>query len=323
MAVDLLMVALGLLALVLAGDALVRGAVAMSLRLGIPALIVSLTVVAFGTSAPEMMVSVVAVLDDAPALALGNVIGSNIANVLLVLGLPALLVRVRTDESDCRKDYLLMLGAAALLIVLALMGPIRWPQALLLLAVLAAVVASQVRAAILFRARKPSTDDREDIDLEVQLTPMPVLRMVMLLAVGLAGLPLGAHYLVDGATGIALSFGISEAVIGLTLVAVGTSLPELATSITAALKGRADVALGNVIGSNIFNILAILGVAGLVGPLPVPAQMLHFDLWVMLAVSLLVGPFVFRGWPIGRRAGAALVAIYAAYVAALALGVAQ
>lgn len=308
--------------LVLAGEALVRGAVALSLRLGIPALIVGLTVVAFGTSAPEMMVSVVALLDGAPTLALGNVIGSNISNILLVLGLPALLAAIRTDEQDLRKDHAFMLGTAVLFIALAFAGPIRWPQALLLLAVLAAMIASQVRAALIFRAR-PAPISGEDLDIEGVPAPMPWSRLAAYLAVGLVVLPLGAHLLVSGATGIARAFGISEAVIGLTLVAVGTSLPEIATSITAALRGRADLALGNVIGSNIFNILAILGVAGLVGPLPMPAQMLRFDLWIMLAVSLLLGPFLWRGWPISRLVGLGFVGLYASYVVALIAGAGQ
>jgi cation:H+ antiporter len=315
----------GLLALVAAGDALVRGAEALSLRLGIPALIVGLTVVAFGTSAPEMVVAVVAVLSGAPALALGNVVGSNIANILLVLGLPALLVAVRTDVADCRKDYSFMLGTAVLLIVLAFAGPIGWPQALLLLAVLAAMMASQVRAAMTFRAmraRVPPAGE-EDIDIEATPAPMSWPRIALFLAAGLAGLPVGAQLLVSGAVDIARVLGVSEAVIGLTLVAVGTSLPELATSVAAALRGRADVALGNVIGSNIFNILAILGVAGLVGSLPMPAQMLRFDLWVMLAVALVLGPFVFRRRQIGHIAGAAFVALYAGYVVVLGLGAGQ
>lgn len=318
---DILAIAFGLLALVLAGDALVRGAEALSLRLGIPALIVGLTVVAFGTSAPEMMVSVVAVIDGAPALALGNVVGSNIANILLVLGLPALLVGIRTDESDYRKDYTFMLGTAVLFIALALAGPIRWPQALLLLAVLVAMTASQVRAALTFRARVPVPGE-EDIELVGSPATMSAARMAVLLAAGLVGLPFGAHYLVEGATGIARTIGLSEAVIGLTLVAVGTSLPELATSVAAALKGRADVALGNVIGSSIFNVLAILGVSGLVGPLSMPPEMLRFDVWVMLAVALVLGPFVFRRLPITRGVGLALVAAYVVYVVALATGVA-
>jgi len=316
--VDLLYVALGLVALVLAGDLLVRGAVALAARMEIPALIVSLTVVAFGTSAPEMVVSVVAVVNGAPALALGNVVGSSIANILLVLGLPALLVRIRTDENDCRRDYLFMLATAALFIALAFAGPIGWPQALFLLAVLVVMTTSQVRAALAFRAHRAPP---KDAGLGPRPAQMPRPLIALLIAVGLVGLPLGAHWLVGGATGIARAFGISEAVIGLTLVAVGTSLPELATSVTAALKGRADVALGNVIGSNILNVLAILGVAGLVGPLTMPEQMLRFDLWVMLAVSLALGPYVFRRWPIGRGTGGAMVAAYAAYVVGLATGV--
>lgn len=317
MAQDLLMVAGGLLILVLAGEALVRGAVALSLRLGIPAVIVGLTVVAFGTSAPEMMIAVVAVLENSPALALGNVVGSNIANVLLVLGLPALLATVHTQGHAIGKDYLMMLGATGLLIALAWSGPIAWPQAALMLGVLALMIFTQIRAAIRHRTQ-PS-----EIDIEAGPPAVPGLLLVTYLVVGLAGLPLGAHLLVLGATDIARAFGISEAVIGLTLVAVGTSLPEIATSVTAALRGRADLALGNVIGSNIFNILAILGVAGLVGPLPMPARMLHFDLWVMLAVSVLLGVFLWRRMPVGQLAGIGLLGLYAVYVAALAMGAGQ
>ncbi|WP_372840891.1 calcium/sodium antiporter, partial [Phaeovulum sp.] len=250
MAIDLLSLAAGLVLLIFAGDALVRGAVELAHRLGIPALVVSLTVVAFGTSAPEMMVSVVAVLDGAPALALGNVIGSNIANVLLVLGLPALLVVIRTDESDYHRDYLFMMGTTALFIALALVGPIHWPQALLLLGVLAVMTGFTVREALAVRARRSAPEEEDDdIDVPAKGPQMPGWRMAAMLAAGLIGLPLGAHFLVEGATGIARAIGISEAVIGLTLVAVGTSLPELATSVTAAVRGRADVALGNVIGS--------------------------------------------------------------------------
>ncbi len=322
MAGDLFSLVAGLLVLIFAGDALVRGAVELARRLGIPALIVSLTVVAFGTSAPEMMVSVVAVLDGAPTLALGNVIGSNIANVLLVLGLPALFVVIRTNESDFRRDYLFMLGTTALFIALALTGPIHWPQALLLLAILAAMTASQAREALAFRTRRPAPGE-EDLDLPAVPATMPGWRMVLLLAAGLFGLPLGAHLLVEGATGIARAIGISEAVIGLTLVAIGTSLPELATSVTAAIRGRADVALGNVIGSNVLNILAILGVAGLVGEIPIPVQMTQFDIWVMLAVALALGPYVMGGRPIGRVTGLVMVAGYAGYVLALTTGVMQ
>lgn len=308
MLIDLLKIAAGLGLLVVAGDFLVRGAVNLALRLGIPGLIVGLTVVAFGTSAPEMMVSVAAVLRDQPAIALGNVIGSNTANILLVLGIPAVIAAIRTSETDVRESYLIMLGASVLFIVLAFMGPIGWTHALILLGALGLILTRQIRQALAHRAA------REEEEIEGADLHMGWGKILMFLALGLTGLPFGADFLVDGASAIARDFGISEAVIGLTLVAVGTSLPELATSITAAIKGRADMALGNVIGSNIFNLLGILGVAGLVGQMPVPPAMLRLDLWVMLGVAVLIAPFIFYRWPFTRMIGVGLIAIYAAYV---------
>lgn len=317
MIIDLVFVTAGLALLVVAGDLLVRGAVNLSLRLGIPALIVGLTVVAFGTSAPEMMVSVAAVLRNAPGIALGNVIGSNTANILLVLGIPALISVIRTDENDMRKSYLMMIAASVLFILLCFMGPIRWPHALILLFGLALILGDQIREALAHRANRNVTDEVALGGVDLQ---MPWARIGAYLLAGLIGLPLGADLLVDSATNIARDFGISEAVIGLTLVAVGTSLPELATSVTAAIKGRADVALGNVIGSNIFNLLAIIGVAGLVGPLEVPAQMLQLDLWVMVCASLLIAPFIFYQWPFRRLVGSAFTALYALYLIVLVTG---
>ncbi|WP_415182050.1 calcium/sodium antiporter [Phaeovulum sp.] len=311
---DLFEIAAGLALLVVAGDFLVRGAVNMSLRLGIPALIVGLTVVAFGTSAPELMVSVTAVLDGVPGIALGNVVGSNTANILLVLGLPAIIAVIRTDEHDMRKSYLTMLATALLFIAICFLGPIGWGDALVLLAALTLMLWDQITDALAHRA------EREDTPLEGADLHMRWTRIAFFVGLGLVGLPLGADFLVDGATDIARAYGISEAVIGLTLVAVGTSLPELATSITAAVKGRADVALGNVVGSNIFNLLCIIGIAGLVGPMAVPAQMLRLDLWVMLGVTLLIAPFIFYHLPFRRTVGFGFVGLYAAYVVALMSG---
>lgn len=306
--IDLVKIVAGLGLLVVAGDMLVKGAVNLSLRLGIPALIVGLTVVAFGTSAPEMMVSVAAVLDQSPAIALGNVIGSNTANVLLVLGIPALISVIRTDEHDLRESYLIMMAASVLFIALCFVGPLGWLHALVLLGALAAVLYRQISQALAHRA------GRDEAEVEMADLHMTWGRIGAFIAAGLVGLPFGASFLVDGASEVARAFGISEAVIGLTLVAVGTSLPELATSVTAAMKGRADVALGNVIGSNIFNLLGIIGVAGLFGRLDVPPGMLRFDLWVMLAASVLIVPFIFRQVPFTRAVGVGFVAVYAAYV---------
>lgn len=306
---------LGLVMLLLAGDALVKGAVNLSLRLGVPALIVSLTIVAFGTSAPELLISVQAVLDNAPGLALGNVVGSNTANILLVLGIPALMATMHTSECNTRKTYVFMLLASVLFIALAYRGVFDWVASVVLLGALALVLGDAFRDAHLHR-----NADKVDSDLEEPEgadPEMPLWRILVFLALGLVGLPLGAGLLVENATIIAQQFGVSDTVIGLTLVAVGTSLPELATTVMAALRRQADVALGNVIGSNMFNLLAIIGIAGLVGPIPVDPEFLRFDLWVMLGASLLLAPFVFAGWNITRVWGIILSVLYVGYIVLL------
>jgi len=296
--------------LVLAGDALVRGAVNLSLRLGIPALVVGLTVVAFGTSAPEMLVSVQAVLNNAPGIALGNVVGSNIANILLVLGIPALITTIHSSRLGLTRGYVTMLLASALFIALAFVGPFsRW-HALVLLAGLGLMLWDSYRSAM---AHRETADDA----LEGADPAMAWWKIGAFIVVGLIGLPLGAGFLVDGASNIARDLGISETVIGLTLVAVGTSLPELATSVIAAFKKRAEVAMGNVIGSNIFNLLGIVGVAGLVGDIPVPDSMLRVDLWVMLGASLLLIPFILLRSDITRLVGVVFLAAYVGYTVSL------
>jgi cation:H+ antiporter len=313
-----IMVALGLVILLLAGDALVKGAVNLSLRLGIPALIVSLTVVAFGTSAPELLISVNAVLNDKAGLALGNVVGSNTANVLLVLGIPAILSVLHTSGCKCGKSYLQMLGASVLFIALAFRGSFDWIAGLILLAALALMLGDALRDALSHRrdaAIKALSEADFIEDVEGADPDMPWWQIVTFLLLGLVGLPLGADILVDNASILAMRYGISEAAIGLTLVALGTSLPELATTVMAALRKQADVALGNVIGSNMFNLLAIIGITALVGEVPVNAEFLTFDLWVMLAASLILIPFVFLGRDIGRVWGILLTSAYVGYVA--------
>jgi cation:H+ antiporter len=307
---DWVYVGIGLVILLLAGDSLVKGAVNLSLRLGVPALIVSLTIVAFGTSAPELLISIQAIADGVPGLALGNVVGSNTANVLLVLGVPALLATLHTSEYETRNSYLQMLAASVLFIVLCFFGPFTWVSGVILLTALAAMLLHAARAAN--KHRKAACDD-EDVEGADPNLGWP--KIAVFLVLGLIGLPLGASLLVEGSTSIARTFGISETVIGLTLVAIGTSLPELATTVMAALRRQADVALGNVIGSNMFNLLGIMGVASLVGDIPVDPQFLSFDLWVMLASTLLLVPFVFLKVDINRIWGVALAALYLTYLA--------
>lgn len=309
--------ALGLLILLLAGDALVKGAVNLSLRVGIPALIVSLTIVAFGTSAPELLISINAVLLDKPGLALGNVVGSNTANILLVLGIPALLFGLHTSGCETRKTYVFMLVGSALFIGLAFLGEFTLVSGLILLAALAFVLTDSLLEARNHRRETTALallDAQDSEDIEGADPDMPWWQIIVFLVLGLIGLPLGADLLVDNASIIARQYGVSDTVIGLTLVALGTSLPELATTVMAALRRQADVALGNVIGSNMFNLLAIIGVTTLVGPIPVDPGFLQFDLWVMLGASLLIIPFVFFKQDIGRIWGVILTGLYLAYV---------
>jgi cation:H+ antiporter len=312
MLMDVVYVVAGLVLLVLAGDALVRGSVNLSLRLGIPPLIVGLTVVAFGTSAPELLVSVQAIMNDAPGIALGNVVGSNIANVLLVLGIPAIISTIHSSTLGVSRGFITMLAATALFIGLCFLGPITWWHAGILLIGLALMIGDNIHS-----ARQHRNLAAEEEELEGADPSAPWWKIVIFLILGLIGLPLGAGFLVDGASNIARLYGISETVIGLTLVAVGTSLPELATSVIAAFKKQADVAMGNVIGSNVFNLLGIIGVAGFVGPIPVPDSMLTQDLWVMAAASLLLIPFILMRFNITRIVGVAFVATYVAYTVSL------
>lgn len=314
-----LLSALGLVILLLAGDALVKGAVNLSLRIGIPALIVSLTIVAFGTSAPELLIAIDAALEGKPDIAMGNVVGSNIANVLMVLGIPALLATMHTSECNTRKTYVFMLMATVLFIGLAFTGQFGVWQSLILLAGLSLVLMDALREARSHRKQSSiaaAADEQDDLeDVEGADPDMPWWQISVFLVLGLIGLPLGADLLVDNASIIAREYGVSETVIGLTLVALGTSLPELATTVMSALRRQADVALGNVIGSNIFNLLAIVGIAGLVAPIPVAAEFLQFDLWVMLGAALILAPFVFFKQDVTRAWGIGLSALYLTYIA--------
>ena len=305
---------LGLVILLLAGDALVKGAVNLALRVGIPALIVSLTIVAFGTSAPELLISIKAALDGVPGIALGNVVGSNTANVLMVLGIPALIAVMHTAEHDSRKSYLVMLASTVLFIGLAFRGSFDWIAGLILLAALALALGDNIVDSLRHRREGAAASEDDEEEPEGADPDMAGWKVGLFLVLGLVGLPLGANLLVESATEIARMFGVSETVIGLTLVAIGTSLPELATTVMAALRRQADVALGNVIGSNMFNLLAIIGIAALIKPMDVDPEFLRYDLWVMLGSTLILIPFVFFRQNIGKVWGVILSALYVGYV---------
>lgn len=300
---------LGLVILVFGGDALVKGAVNLALRLGIPALVVGLTVVAFGTSAPELLVSINAALAGQAGIAVGNVVGSNIVNILLILGLPLLITTIRSSELDTRRGYVVMLLTTVLYIGLAFTGPLTWWHGLILLAGLLAMLWDNYRVSMAYRQSGVNDDE----DVEGADDSMSWAKIIFLVIAGLIGLAVGARFLVDSAVNIATAWGVSDTIIGLTLVALGTSLPELVTSIIAAIRRQADVAMGNVIGSNIFNILSILGITSLVADIPIDPMILRFDNFFMLAVSLLLVPFVFMKRDMGRKTGITFVAIYVGY----------
>lgn len=310
---DVLMVAGGLVLLVIGGDLLVRGAVGLSLRLGIPTLLISLTVVAFGTSAPELLIGIKSALSGVPGLALGNVVGSNIANVLLVLGIPALITPLVTGCESSTRSFTVMMIASLLFIALCFLGPLSVGHGLVLLTGLTVVLFDNYRSGMRARAKGGVEDD----DIDTTTASEPPLKLGLFLLAGVISLPLGAQFLVSGAESIARAAGVSDAVIGLTLVAVGTSLPELATTVMAAIRRQAGVALGNVIGSNIFNLLGIMGVTALVAPIPVDPLFLQVDLWIMLGASAALLPFVFFGRKIGRVAGLGFLALYVLFIVTL------
>jgi cation:H+ antiporter len=323
MLAQLALFTLGLVLLIAGARALVRGASKLALSLGISPLVVGLTIVAMGTSAPEVAVSVGAALDGRTELAVGNVVGSNIFNVLFILGLSALIQPLAVNAQLIRQEVPIMIGASLILVLLAVDGRIGRFESALLLLLLAAYTAFLI---VQSRRETQATRDEyaEALPVDRAWDRHWAVQSALVLA-GLALLVLGSNWLVDAATAMARAFGVSELVIGLTIVAAGTSMPEVATSVTAALKGERDIAVGNVVGSNIFNILGCLGVAGLAadGGLPVPPPALAFDLWVMLAVTFACLPVFLSGRRIARWEGALFIGYYLAYTAFLVLAARQ
>ena len=304
----------GLIYLLLAGDLLVRGSVALARRARIPPVIVGLTIVAFGTSAPELFVSLQAAVQGHAGISIGNVVGSNIANALIVLGVPALLAPTGATRDSTRGDIVWMLGASLLFVAFCFTGPFGLWKGMLLLALLTAMlVHSSTRA-----RREPSEEAEEELE---HLLGLPAQRrmITLFLLLGAVGLPLGAYLMVDGAVQLAEALGVTDAVIGLSVVALGTSLPELATTVAAAIRRHADVAIGNVIGSNLFNLLAIMGTVSVLSPEPisVPPAFLRFDLFAMLASSLALAWLAWRGGAVSRTAGVLLCSAYLGYMVVL------
>jgi cation:H+ antiporter len=305
----------GLGLLFLGGEWLVRGAVAVSRRFGLSPLLIGMTIVAGCTAAPELVVSLDAALSGSSDIALGNVLGSNIFNVLAVIGVSALVVPIVVRPIELRRDLGVMLASALVVALLAQWGEIgRVVGAIMMLGLVVYIVVSYR-----WEASHPGDPSAElhEHEAEEFATPPSLRRGAVYLAVGLASLVLGARLLVDGATAIARGFGVSEAIIGLSLVALGTSLPELATSIVAAVRRHADVAVGNVVGSNIFNVLAILGTTAVVRPIDVAERIARVDVWVALAVSAALAVVLLIRGRVGRVLGACFLGGYVAYLATL------
>lgn len=304
-----LMLVLGFVLLVWGADKFVAGASSLARRLGVSPLLVGLTIVAFGTSAPELAVSLTAALQGANEIAVGNVVGSNIFNMLMVAGLSAVVCPLVMDRTLLRRDWPISLGAALLLV--AFIAPdlrISRLEGLILLAAFAVVLGTQIRAAL----KNRDTLDGEDGDAH-----MPPLMIAINIVLGLACIIIGGQLAVNGATGIARMFGLSETLIGLTIVAIGTSLPELVTSLVAARKGQNEIAMGNVIGSNIFNLLLILGVSATITPIPVQATSI-IDALVLVGISIVFYLPARRG-KLGRAPGVVMALCYVAYTAYLIL----
>ena len=310
---DLLKLFGGFVYLLMGGELLVRGALGLSKESRIPPVIVGMTVVAMGTSAPELMVSTFSALSGYPGIAIGNVVGSNIANVLLVLGIPVLIFPILTNQDGLGKQTSLMVAVSLLFIVMCFLEPITFVDGLLLLFILISFLILTVRGG----AVMPGLDDvEEEMERSMGLPSYPST-IAILIVLGVVALPLGANLVVEGAVGLASSWGVSEAVIGLSLIALGTSLPELATTVIAALHKSSDVAIGNVVGSNLFNILAILGITALLTDIPVDPQFMRFDLWIMFAATVMLWIYVLAKISIGRISGLVFLTGYFGYLYAI------
>jgi len=308
----------GLILLVGAGDVLIRGAVSIAENLGLSKLVIGLTVIAFGTSAPELVVGIDAAIAGVPTLALGNVVGSNIANILLVIGLPAVFYPFVCNSTEVSRNYFIMLGGTALFMLLCWMGPLTHFHATLLLILLIAFLVNSYKLGRLTedqiqQDQRIADHAYQDLD-ELPEEPLKTPRATLYIIAGLIGLVYGAHILVNGAVDIARAFDISEAVIGLTIIAIGTSLPELVTAIMAARKNHGDVALGNVIGSNIFNLYAIMSGTAFVADIPIPQSFLSVDLWVMALSSAALLPFILWKIRFNRVIGLAFTGAYIYYL---------
>jgi cation:H+ antiporter len=310
------LVVIGLAGLIVGGEMLVRGAVSAARSFGLSPMVIGLTLVGFGTSTPELVTSLQAALAGSSGIAIGNVVGSNIGNILLILGLTAALAPVAVEPKAFARDGAVLVGATLLCLGSILLGDISRPVGAGLIVCLAAYLSYTLWS----EKQASGTAAAEVYENEAEAIPGPETGLFAALILSIIGLVItifDARFLVSGAVALAQAAGLSETVIGLTIVAIGTSMPELVTSIIAVRKGQGDVALGNVIGSNIFNILGILGVTALVQPMIVPAEIMRLDVWVLCAATLLLVLYARSGWTISRREGGVFLFAYAVYLSVL------
>ena len=307
---DFLKVFGGFVYLLMGGELLVRGALGLSKERNISPVVVGMTVVAMGTSAPELMVSTFSALSGYPGIAIGNVIGSNIANVLLVIGLPVMIYPISCGQDGLSRQTSLMVAVSLMFVVMCVFEPITFSEGVLLVTLLVVFLIMATRGAELI----PMDDPEEEMDRGLGLPTYPST-ITLFILLGVIALPLGANLVVESGVGLASSWGVSEAVIGLSIIALGTSLPELSTTVIAALHKSSDVAIGNVVGSNIFNILAILGITSLLTDIPVDPSFLRFDVWVMLSCAILLWVIVITKGTISRLTGGFFLAGYFSYLA--------
>mgnify|MGYP006280148985 CR=1 FL=1 len=310
-----LFLALGLALLLAGGEGLVRGSVAVASRLGVSPVVAGLVLVGFGTSSPELVTSLTAALGGAPGIAVGNVVGSNICNILLILGVTAALFPVAVDGRAFTRDGSVLAVVTLVAVAIVLWGEVSRPVGALLVAALVVYVVYTYRVE---RREHGPAEAVYSEEAAVKASGLGLAAAAGLALAGLVAVVVGADFLVDAAVTLARAAGISEAVIGLTLVALGTSLPELATAVVAGLRRHTEVAFGNIVGSNIFNILFILGTTATVQPIAIPAEIARFDVWIMLAATALMLVVVRSGWRVTRREGILLLAGYGLYLAVLA-----
>ncbi|TAG46967.1 MAG: sodium:calcium antiporter [Betaproteobacteria bacterium] len=301
----------GLVLLLIGGELLVRGAVASAKSLGVSPLVIGLTLVGFGTSTPELVTSITAALNNSPGIAVGNVVGSNIANVLLILGIAAMIYPLAIDPKGFRRDAIMVVVAALACLAVVLNGFMgRWVGFVFVAVLIAYVV-------YVYQSERRAPDEAavvaEHRAEDAPKGPKAMWISIAMAVIGIAITILGAKFLVSGSIELAKGFGISDTIIGLTIVAVGTSMPELVSSVIAALRKHSDVAYGNIIGSNIFNVLFILGATSIISPIAMPSQIAAFDIWVMLAATALLVFFARSGFKLQRWEGLVFMLAYCGY----------